>query len=90
MPKMIIKASGVPLINKNEAGEIASSIGASSYSSKHTETFSQYDMVFRFDDLDSGNEALQMLGDDNEAYVEYSDGTIGRHYVRYERNNADD
>jgi hypothetical protein len=90
MPKMIIKSSGVPLINSNEAGKLADSIGASSHSATPSGIFNQYDIVFRFDSTAVGNEAIEALGEESESYIEYSDGTIGRHYVRYERNNFDD
>jgi hypothetical protein len=90
MPKMIIKASGVPLVNGSEANDLARSLGASSHSATLSGTFSQYDIVFHFDSTVEGNEAISILGEDSESYIEYSDGTIGRHYVRYERNNFDD
>lgn len=90
MPRMIVKTSGVPLLNRGEANDLARSLGASSHSATLSDTFSQYDIVFHFDSTAEGNEAINTLGEGSESYIEYSDGTIGRHYVRYERNNFDD
>lgn len=90
MPKMIIKSSNVPLTNKDEAADLASDLGATSYQSSYTGTYNEYDITFRFDSLSEGNNALSMLGEEQESYIEYGDGTIGRHYIRYERNDIED
>jgi len=87
---MIIKSSNVPLVNKDEAAEIASQLGADSYQSSFTGTFNEYDLTFNFNTLSEGNDALTMLGDGQESYIEYADGTVGRHYLRYERDDSED
>lgn len=84
MPRLIVRFEDVPFENRTEAEEFAAEVGASSLDLTKDRASRQSSLDLSFENHYDGNSLLE-YNDNAQGYLEYEDGTIGRHYVRRER-----
>lgn len=83
---MIIKVSRSDLVSKDSASDFASDIGADLIRFDGRNKSAE----LSFDYMHDGNNVLPYLGQNAQGLLEFEDGTVSKHYVRYERSFDED
>lgn len=88
LPTMKIKLPRTHFVSRTDAEEFAKEIGADLVNWGYDATLKESSLDLRFENHYDGSSILENL-DGAEGYMEYDDGTIGRHFVRRERRYDD-
>lgn len=89
MPKMIIRFEDSGL-TKKEAKEFAEQNHATLTAFQSDSKSKQSFLDLTLEDYYHGNELLEEYSDIAQGYLQFKDGTVSRHFIRKERNFAED